>query len=441
MKFLLIGKGGREHAIAWKLMQSKVVTELFLWPGNPGMNHLPDAVFVDQGIVSSHADIVQYCMQQQIDVVVVGPEGPLAEGIADEFSSSGIRCFGPKKGAALLESSKAFSKEVLDAAGIPTASHNVARSRAECESYANERFNKTGGVVLKASGLAAGKGVFVCSEQRQLDAAYDMLYGSFSEAAETVVVEELMIGRECSYFCCLGSGEHRSLGFAVDFKRLEEQDQGPNTGGMGCYTPVPWLPVDAEAEVRRKVIDPLLKELELRGIEYTGFLYVGLMWTKAGPKVVEFNVRLGDPEAQVMAISSKLDWGEVILEKVGLVSDQSSLNLASPAASDSCAVGVVMASESYPYGKDVDPSQLPRQLFDGNQTSQVFAASISADDEGNLLTGSGRVLTVTGCAEDFRSARNYAYKGVDEVAKHWPRARWRRDIAKRVSDEKSNHVL
>jgi len=436
MKFLLIGTGAREHAIAWKLSQSTVVDALFVLPGNPGMNNLPNTKLVDDVDVKSHSAVVQYCRDQSIDIVVVGPEGPLADGIADDLAANNIKCFGPKKEAALLESSKAFSKGVLESAGIPTASYDVARSKTECESFAKKRFAEDGGVVLKASGLAGGKGVFVCSESQQIDDALELLYENFSEAAETIVVEELMVGRESSYFCCLGSGEPVSLGFAVDFKRLEENDQGPNTGGMGCYTPVPWLPEGAKDEVHSKVVEPLLKELEKRGITYTGFLYVGLMWTNDGPKVVEFNVRLGDPEAQILAISSSLDWGQLISDKLGVnTSVGSRVDLVSAEAT--YAVGVVMASESYPYSSEANSCSIPVNLFDGNDSSQVFAASIKpSSEEDALATGAGRVLTSVGCGSSFHEARELAYRGVTNISKYWPHARWREDIAKRIIEEK-----
>lgn len=428
MKVLLIGKGAREHAIAWKLAKSPLVDDLYLWPGNPGMASLGREFAVPS--TCSHAQLAEAAAAEGINMVVVGPEGPLAEGLADELLSQGVPCFGPTAAAARLESSKAFSKDLMFRAGIPTAQFDLAQTREECAKLAEDHLNRSAGVVLKASGLAGGKGVFVCRNMLDVEQGLDRLYGSMRTAAETVVVEEFLEGRECSYFTFLGYGEPIRLGFAVDFKRLNENDQGPNTGGMGCYTPVPWLPEGAAEVVEQTVIEPLLRELDKIGITYVGCLYVGLMWTNSGPKVIEFNVRLGDPECQIIATADSRDWAALMFEKTGVSKPQINVGEISQAA-----VGVVMASSGYPYGEgETDGVVLGPAILEHSHDTQVFVASASRLDDG-LKTGHGRVLTVIGTADSLARARHLAYQRVELIAKDWPDAKWRRDIAQRVVEE------
>lgn len=384
------------------------------------------------------AQVVTAAQQAKIDLVVCGPEGPLEAGLADllQQATPAIPCFGPVAAAAALESSKAFAKEVMQAAGIPTANYEVIRNadaervRLAALAFCQER----GGVVIKASGLAAGKGVFVCMSREQIIEAVTRLYQSeMAAAATTIVLEEILRGRECSYFSLLGADGATGLGFAVDHKRLEDGDRGPNTGGMGCYAPVPWLPADAEQQVVARVVEPLQKELRRRGIDYTGCLYVGLMWGEGGPKVVEFNVRLGDPEAQVLAVYDDRDWLALMAAKAGLSVPAPALAAATaPIAHRQCAVAVVMASAGYPYGGVAEESvPLERQLLDVAQAGAVkaFAASIRAEAGGGLRTGSGRVLTMVARGEDFAGARAAVYKAATELAGRWPGCRFRGDIA------------
>ena len=432
MKVLLVGKGGREHAIAWKISKSPNLTELFLWPGNPAMSSLGASVDLEKG--SSHKDLAIWAKQQNIDLVISGPEAPLSEGLADDMLAQGIPVFGPIKSGAMLESSKVFAKEVMKAAGIPTAKSLVAVSESQCRNIALAMLSETGGAVLKASGLAAGKGVFVCSNADEVEEGLKHLYHSdMQSAAEKVVVEEILRGRECSYFTFIGDQVSRGVGFAVDYKRLNDSDHGPNTGGMGSYTPVAWLPKNAAELVEKVVVAPLLSELRKRDIPYVGCLYVGLMWhPKKGPQVVEFNVRLGDPEAQILAVYDDRDWLTMMAVSASVhVTKAAAQAVDRPVLHKDRVVGVVLASDTYPYGKDAGRiGTIPSILFANSESDDacVFAASIT----GNLIQGikssTGRVVSIVARASSFSDARNIAYKKVDEIKKTWPGCQNRNDI-------------
>lgn len=437
MKVLLIGSGAREHALSWKLSRSKVVKQLWVWPGGPAME-VSGAVRFDAPLGCPWEDICDRALANGIDFIVVGPEQPMAEGLADIALTKGLRVFGPVRRGAELESSKAFAKDVMAGAGIPTARYVTVSSRAQCEEAAQHELQQRGGVVLKASGLAAGKGVFVCQSIEDIKNGLHHLYDTgMKTAAATVVVEELLVGRECSYFTCLGQDGATPLGFAVDYKRLEEGDQGPNTGGMGCYTPVPWLPENASDTVHQLVVEPLLAELKRRDIPYTGCLYVGLMWTSQGPKVVEFNVRFGDPEAQVLAVHDDRDWGALMARKVGFPIDAAGFGWQLPVTSHRT-VAVVMASRGYPYGEgEADACDLPREIFRNEMpTPVIFGAAVRATKDGmGLETGRGRVLTVVARSSDFRAARIAAFQKVSEIQSHWTTCRYRRDIGEAVQEK------
>ena len=440
MQILLIGKGAREHALAWKLSQSQKVRQLYVWPGNPAMDNC--GVAFPLSTDATHEAVAKKAMDFGIDLTVCGPEVPLAQGLADIFAKYGLRFFGPCKEAARLESSKSFAKDLMKSAGIPTAESVLTHSGAHCLAVAGDFLSRDEKVVLKADGLAAGKGVIICDSENTLRQAVEHYFPSDSEqGAVPVLVERFLSGRECSWFALLGSGEPLELGFAVDFKRVSDGDQGPNTGGMGSYTPVPWLPDDASDQIQVRILNPLLKELAARKIQYTGFLYVGLIWTQDGPHVIEYNVRLGDPEAQVLAVQDSRDWVELMLSrcdpepsKVGHQHPDSSLRT----------VGIVMASPSYP---DPEPSALegqPLPVFRKTETDrwnrlnvQVFAASVRETSEG-LAPGTGRVLTVVARGKDFDDARLKALQCCEELKKDWPEAKWRTDIGLRASlEEKS----
>ncbi len=429
---LLVGSGGREHALACKFAASPLLGKLFLWPANPGMLGLGAALALPPA--ASHAELLGEARRLAVDLIVVGPEAPLSAGLIDAAQAAGFATFGPTQAAAQLEASKVFAKDIMRAAGVPTASYEVAHSLEECRLKALQQLQSKGGVVLKASGLAAGKGVFVCKAAADIEQALHHFYATdMRQAAAQVVVEELMVGRECSYFVMLGgSGAQHSLGFAVDHKRLLDGDLGPNTGGMGCYTPVPWLPAGAADQIDREVVQPVVRELARRHISYQGWLYVGLMWTASGPRVVEFNVRLGDPEAQVLALQDQSDWLALIAALVN-PSRQALLDQPTVKTADHHAtVGVVLASAGYPFAGDVVDQSLRldlAQLAAGKDGVTIFAASVVPTTEVNLVSpGRGRVLCVVARDASFAAARTKAYEVVAAITQRWPGAQFRRDI-------------
>ncbi len=425
MNILVIGSGAREHALCCKLASSPKAKKVQIWPGNAVtqklFHHFPSPAN------SSMPELAQAIKNANVDLVVIGPELHLAAGLVDELHARGVIAFGPSAKAAKLEASKAFAKDVLDAAKVPTARYSVAQSKAECEAFANEEFSRNGGVVLKASGLAAGKGVFVCDTRASLDDAFKMLYSEmFAQSTAQVVIEELMRGRESSHFTSIGRAGLVSLGFAVDFKRLQDRDQGPNTGGMGCYTPVPWLPADADDLVMKTIVRPTIDELKSRGIDYLGWLYTGLMWTDKGPKVVEFNVRLGDPEAQVLTAADDSDWLNLILAQCGIQTfDHPNHKLRS-------SVCIVAASSDYPYGGSIaTPSHWPLSRFArSNGEIKLLAASVKEGQNAeDIATGSGRVFSCVAAADSLQEARTKAYSLALDVQSQWPSCQMRTDIA------------
>lgn len=441
MRVLLVGSGARETALAWKLSQSEKLSELHLAPGNSAAAHWGKPAQINQTSVDH---ITNFSVENHIDFVICGPEGPLAEGLCDRLQQEGIPSFGPTKELAKLESSKAFAKEVMEKAGIPTAEYQVSNSREQTLQLSLKMLEDHRGCVIKASGLASGKGVFVCKSADEIEAAVDRLYGSsMSEAADHVVVERILEGRECSYFTLIGPKQSLPVGFAVDFKRVGDGDQGPNTGGMGAYSPVPWLPDNATDLVDERIIQPLVKELGRRGLSYLGCLYVGLMWTKDGPFVVEFNVRLGDPEAQVLLPSFSEDLLEITYDlAVGSSIAHRRLTEQQPT------VGVVMTSPKYPFETSPPSSELiAAELVDSTPYNQqladkqvyVFGASMQKHQE-NYTPGNGRVLTVVAIAEDFSKARELAYERVALIGNQWKQNHHRKDIAEKVCLEAGKDI-
>jgi len=439
MRILLVGGGGREHALARKISASPLLTKLLLWPGNPLSRRVAPAM--DLAPNATHGELAEACRAHRIDAVVCGPEQPLADGLADALEAAGFPVFGPRAAAAALESSKHFAKDVMTAAGVPTARHATVTSLEACRAAAQGFMRDGAPAVIKASGLAAGKGVFVCHTCQDLDAALARLATpAMRKSADTIVVEEFLVGRECSYFVFLGEAAPVRLGFAVDYKRLTDGDAGPNTGGMGCYAPVPWLPETAGDDVDRLVVRPLLAELARRQISYRGCLYVGLMWSVAGPRVVEFNVRLGDPEAEVLSLQDDRDWLAMMMRQVGRLPAST---VVPPLDERRRAVTVILASAGYPYGERPEtPVEIGGDLLSDGKPSRdlgplaagpvVFGASVRAaggsDVQGNVMTGSGRVFAVTAAGSSFEAARALAYTRVAEISARWPECQYRRDI-------------
>jgi phosphoribosylamine---glycine ligase len=401
VKVLVVGSGGREHALAWKLAQSPQLDELHAAPGNPGIALLGRCHPIRADDVEG---LLGLCRQHELDLVVIGPEAPLVAGVADRLRRAGVTVFGPGAGAARIEGSKAFAKEVMRSAGVPTAAE-LTEPQAPC--------------VVKADGLAAGKGVFVCRTQEEADEGW----GRASALGGDVVVEELVEGEEVSLFVLTDGVEAVPLAPAQDFKRLRDGDEGPNTGGMGSYSPVPFLSGDDVKELVDLVHRPVLEELAARGTPFVGLLYAGLMLTDDGPRVLEFNCRFGDPETQ--AIVPRLE-GDFLGTLAAAASG--ALGSSELAVGHQTAVTVVLASEGYPEnpraGAPVDG--LEEAEADG---ALVFHAGTALRD-GRLVSAGGRVLNVTALGDSLQEARAQAYAAVERI--DLPGAQYRTDVAQRA---------
>ena len=435
MQILLIGAGAREDALAWKIHNSPLFQlgspgKLYTWPKEFSL--VKGTQKLELAADASLTQLACKALELRIDLTICGPEAPLADGIKEVFEAKGLRLFGPAKEVAKLESSKVFAKNLMKEANIPTADFLVAHSREECSAYAKEFLEQDGKVVLKADGLASGKGVFVCKDIVELEHGLDSLYSlPLSKACSRVLVERCLVGRECSHFTIINNHTESFIGFAVDFKRAFAGDEGPNTGGMGCYTPVPWLPKNAHSLVMQKVISPLKNALKNRGLSYDGFLYVGLMWTEAGPMVIEFNVRLGDPEAQVLAVHDSKDWLDLILRE-SVSKDQEPFE-----QKDQKAVAIVMTSDNYPFPKKPSPENesIPLSILQEVPGIEVFGASMFLESEGQVTPKNGRVFTVVAKERSFERARQLTLAHCNEISQFWSACRWREDIAKLVAEE------
>ena len=398
MNVLVVGSGGREHALAWKLAQSPRLGELHAAPGNPGIAELGLCHPVRAGDAEG---LLGLCRSQRIDLVVIGPEAPLVAGIGDRLRRAGVAVFGPSAAAARIEGSKSFAKDVMRAAGVPTAAELDA-PRAPC--------------VVKADGLAAGKGVFVCRTQAEVDAALPRAKAFGAE----VVVEELLEGEEVSVFALTDGAGALALPPAQDAKRLLDGDGGPNTGGMGSYSPVPLLEADDVEEIVEAVHRPVIEELARRGAPFVGLLYAGLMLTEDGPRVLEFNCRFGDPETQ--AILPRLE-GDLLAALEGSASG--SLEVASLRAEVQAAVTVVLASPGYP--EAAEPGIEIRGIEAARAAGALVFHAGTALRDGRLVSAGGRVLNVTALGTTCAEARERAYEAVALI--DFPGALYRRDIA------------
>jgi phosphoribosylamine--glycine ligase len=395
---LIVGSGGREHALAWKIAQSPRLGDLHAAPGNPGIALLGTC---HPASADDARALLGLCRRLAIELVVVGPEAPLVAGLADELGSAGIAVFGPSAAAARIEGSKSFAKAVMRAAGVRIAKE-LGEARAPC--------------VVKADGLAAGKGVFVCETDAEVAAALPRA----KALGGTVVVEELLEGREVSLFALCDSEDVLPLAPAQDFKRLLDGDEGPNTGGMGSYSPVPWLPADEAEALVDAVHRPVLRELASRGTPFRGLLYAGLMLTDDGPRVLEFNCRFGDPETQ--AILPRLE-GD-LLEALAAVAG-GSLTGIDLAAGPQTAVTVVLAAAGYPDAPEAGASIAGVEAA-AAEGALVFHAG-TALDAGSLVTAGGRVLNLTALGDSVSDARERAYRAVDRI--ELSGVQYRHDIA------------
>ena len=410
---LLIGGGGREHALAWKLAQSPTLDRLYATPGNPGIARLAELVALD---VADHAAVVAFAGTRAIGLVVIGPEAPLVAGLADALRAAGVPVFGPGAAAARLEGSKGFTKDLCAAAGIPTAGYRRVRSRADADGV----FGLP--VVIKADGLAAGKGVTVATTRAEADAALDAIFAGPGEA----VIEEFMTGEEASLFVLSDGHTAVPFGAAQDHKRVGDGDTGPNTGGMGAYSPAPVLAPALEAQAMREIVQPTLAAMREAGTPFTGVLYAGLMLTARGPRLIEYNVRFGDPEAQVLMARFEGDLLALLLAvATGRLADA-----APPVWSPKPAVSVVVAARGYP-GAAATGGAIEGIGAAEATGALVFQAGTRAVD-GRVVASGGRVLAVTARGDTLRDARDAAYRGVEALS--FPDGFHRRDIAARAID-------
>ena len=422
MNVLVIGSGGREHALCWALAASPTVTRLYCAPGNAGIAEVAECV----GLRVDDIDgIVAFAQEQRIDLVVVGPELPLVLGLIDRLQAAGIRAFGPSAAAARLEGSKAFTKAFCERHGIPTARFRTFRQdeMAAAEAYVAEHPLP---VVVKADGLAAGKGVVVAmSREEALGAVSSAMGGAFGEAGETLVIEEFLIGEEASLFALCDGTHALEIGTAQDHKRAFDGDQGLNTGGMGAYSPAPMLDAETVERVMREIVRPTLAGMAAEGAPFKGVLYAGLMLTADGPKLVEFNVRFGDPECQVILPRLMTDLGQLLLGAVDGMLEHMSLRW----YPEHC-VSVVLASRGYPgtYKRGTEIRGLDAAASEPD--TLLFHAGTRRDSDGRLLADGGRVLAVTALGTSLAEARDRAYRAVDRI--EWPEGFCRRDIAARA---------
>lgn len=404
MNILILGSGGREHALLWKLAQSPEATKLYAVPGNPGMAELAECV---AGSIEDNAAVVKLAQEKKIDLVVVGPEVPLMNGVVDALRAAGIKAFGPTKAAAELEGSKSFSKDIMKKYGIPTAKYEVFTDADAARAY----IEKEGApIVIKANGLAAGKGVIVAETKEQaLDAVHEIMDdAAFGKAGSRVVIEAFMEGEEASLLAFTDGKTIRPMVSSQDHKRAYDGDKGPNTGGMGTYAPAPVMTKDMVEQATEKILKPMIAAMAKEGRPYQGCLYAGLMITEEGPKVVEFNARFGDPETQVVLPLLKGD-----LVKVMQACVDGTLDTAAVDWEDGAAVCVVMASGGYP------KSYKKGYAIDGLKKAEslgtfVFHAG-TAKKDGKVVTSGGRVLGVTARGGDIKEATEKAYKGVEAI--------------------------
>ncbi len=420
MNILLIGAGGREHALAWKMRQSPLCGTLFAAPGNAGICAEAECVDLD---IDDFAAVIDFCKRNDVKLVVVGPEAPLVAGMADALGEAGIAVFGPSQAAARLEGSKSFTKDICRRYDIPTAEYAVF----EDEATALAHLRKVGApIVVKADGLAAGKGVVVADDMETAEAAIrDIFGGAFGAAGAKVVLEEKMEGEEASFFALCDGVNVLPLTGAQDHKRAYDGDEGPNTGGMGAYTPAPVLDEPQQALVMERIIRPTVRAMAEMGHPYSGVLYAGLMMTEEGPKLVEYNVRFGDPECQPLMMRLRTDLVELMQATV-------ERDLAGGAAdwSRQAALTVVMAAKGYPGAYEKGSVISGVEQAEEDPRVKVFHAGTALNGDGALIAAGGRVLNITALGEDIADAQQRAYAAVEKI--DWPEGFCRTDIGWRA---------
>ncbi len=405
----MLGSGGREHALAWKLAQSRAIAtdggKLFACPGNPGIAAHAECFETD---VTDHELVIAFCEQEQIGLVVIGPEAPLVDGLADSLRAEGFAVFGPSQAAAQLEGSKGFTKDLCARAGIPTAGYVRTTTLAEAKA-ALGKF--TAPYVLKADGLAAGKGVVIAETLAEAEAALeDMFGGAFGDAGAEVVIEEFMEGEEASFFALTDGATIVPFGTAQDHKRVGDGDTGPNTGGMGAYSPAPIITPDIRAEVMSRILIPTVQQMANDGTPYSGVLYAGLMLTSEGPKLVEYNCRFGDPECQVLMMRLESDLADYLYA----CATNALASMDRPAFSSDTALTVVMAAKGYP-GTPEKGGLIDLKDAEADGAKVFHAGTVLDEEAGTLHANGGRVLNVTARAASIAEACDKAYAAVDRI--------------------------
>ena len=425
MNVLLIGSGGREHALAWALRASSLLTKLYCAPGNGGIADIASCVPL---AVADHTAVIRFCKDNAIDFVIVGPEAPLVAGLVDDLTTAGIKCFGPRQAAARLEGSKGFTKDLCREFGIPTAAYGRFDNVGAAKAYLKGQKLP---IVVKADGLAAGKGVAICETIAEAEAAVGACFsGAFGKAGAEVVIEEFLTGEEASFFALVDGGNALPLAAAQDHKRAGDGDTGPNTGGMGAYSPAPVMTDAMVRQTMDEIIKPTVAAMAARGTLFTGVLFAGLMITTAGPKLIEYNVRFGDPETQVLVMRLKSDLLAALIATADGVLDNFDLRWR-----EESALTVVMAANGYP-----GPPQLGSEIKGLDAAAAVEGVEIfhaGTRREGNRYFASGgRVLSVTALGRTIGEAQAHAYAAIAEI--DWPGGFCRKDIGWRaIAREKS----
>ena len=415
MKVLVIGSGGREHALLWKLSQSPSVTDVYVVPGNDGMSDVASLI-----PIKGNDDIIDFARLMQVDLTVAGPETVLTEGLADEFEKRGMAFFGPSKAAARIEGSKGFAKALMKKYGIPTAAYETFDDEEKAIAYL--KANDTYPIVIKADGLASGKGVIIAqSEEEAIDTVKDMLEGhTFSGAGRSVVIEEFMEGEEASMLCFCDGTNVVPMISAQDHKRIFDFDKGPNTGGMGAYAPAPVMTKEMCEEVNVRILRPIVAAMKKEGYPFKGCLYAGLMITSEGPKVVEFNCRFGDPETEAVLPLFDGNLARVMLDCVhGTLSDEAVV------WKKACAVDVVLASEGYPASHS--SGEVISGIEDAKKAGCLVFHAGTVKKNGQYVVNGGRVLNVVALADTLAEAKAKAYEGVSRIS--WRGMQYRHDIA------------
>jgi phosphoribosylamine---glycine ligase len=422
MHILLLGSGGREHALAWKIAASPLVTKLWCAPGNAGIAREAECVALD---IANLTAVIDFCKQNEVELVVVGPETPLAAGIVDDLTAAGIKAFGPGKQAAQLEGSKGFTKDLCAEFNIPTGAYKRFNNAADALAYVRRQGAP---IVIKADGLAAGKGVVVAMTLAEAEAAVAMMFeGAFGAAGAEVVIEEFLSGREISFFALCDGETAIPLASAQDHKRVFDHDEGPNTGGMGAYSPTPFVTPEIHDQIMSRIIGPTVAGMKKRGMPFRGVLYAGVMLTGQGPKLFEYNVRFGDPECQVLMLRLMSD-----IVPAFLAACDGELRHFDLRWYDEPALTVVMAAKGYP--GDYRKGTRIEGLDDAAKIEgvEIFHAGTVAKD-GAILANGGRVLNVCAIGKTVTEAKGRAYQAVDLI--RWPDGFCRRDIAWQAAEQ------